>query len=293
MATTKISSSELKRFLDAKKYPTRIIGDLERHLQQRPKGDRRTDVLHPSEIIKPSWCKRGSFFLLKGYPKVAANPTLRLQVIFDEGHYIHAKWQRWFQEMGIIHGKFKCDVCDSITFGTSPQECEVCQAPWQKLIYDEVTMIDNDLHIAGHTDGWVKNLGKDTLIEIKSIGPGTLRAMAPQLMSEANGDFMKAWGQVRRPFGEHILQGQMYLELMYRMGMKDAEGEPINEIVFLYELKADNSFKEFPVKRDYELVRHIFEAAEALAKRLEEDNAPKCNINASGSCDQCKAYKEL
>jgi len=284
---TKISSEELKRFLEAKKYPTRLIGDLERHLMQRPKGDRRTDVLHPSEIIKPNWCKRGSFFLLKGYPKVAANPTLRLQVIFDEGHYIHAKWQRWFQEMGIIHGKFKCDVCDSVTWGTSPQECEVCQAPWSKLVYDEVTLIDDDLHIAGHTDGWVKDAQGDALIEIKSIGPGTIRAMAPQLMSDADGDFMKAWGQVRRPFGEHILQGQIYLELMRRMG------NPVEQIVFLYELKADNSFKEFVVGRDYELVRHVFEAAEVLATQLEADAAPKCNISASGSCDQCKAYKEL
>jgi hypothetical protein len=284
---SKISNAELKRFLDAKSKPTRVLGDIERYLQKRPAGDRSTTVLHPSEIIKPNWCKRGSFFLLKGYPKVQQNPGLRLQNIFDEGHYIHAKWQSWFQDMGVLHGKFKCLVCDDVTWGTSPQNCEWCNAPVGKLEYAEVTLVDNDLHIAGHTDGWLKGLGDDCLIEIKSIGPGTIRSGFPQLMAEADGDFMKAWSNLKRPFGEHILQGQLYLELMNRMG------NPVEEIVFLYELKADQSFKEFPVKRDFELVRHIFDAAEILAQQFAEDKAPACNISASGACDQCKAYKEL
>lgn len=105
MAT--VTNEQLKRFLDAKAKPTRLIGDIERHLLKRTPEDRSTTVLHPSEMIKRDWCRRASYFLLKGYPKMQPNPTLRMQVIFDEGHYIHAKWQKWFQEMGIIHGKFK------------------------------------------------------------------------------------------------------------------------------------------------------------------------------------------
>ena len=283
----KISSDELKRFLDANKLEPRLLGHLERHLMKRPAGDRRTDVLHPSEIIKKDWCKRASFFLLKGYPKVQANPSLRMQTIFDTGHAIHAKWQAWFQEMGVLHGKFKCDVCDKITWGTSPEECEHCHAPASKLEYAEVTLVDEGLHIAGHTDGWLKGIGNDTLIEIKSIGPGTIRAEAPAIMSQADGDFMKAWGKVTRPFPSHILQGQMYLELMHRMG------NPVDEIVFLYELKADQSYKEFSIRKDYELVRHIFDQAEILAKQLEADEAPKCNVGANGSCEKCQAFKGM
>jgi hypothetical protein len=276
---------DLKRFLDAKKRETKLLGDLERYLQSRPPGDRSTTVLHPSEIIKRDWCKRASYFLLSGHKKKQPNPTLKMQAIFDEGHAIHAKWQAWFQGMGIIHGKFKCAVCDDITWGTSPERCEHCGS--KKLTYDEVTLVDNELRIAGHTDGWVKKKnGEEFLIEIKSIGPGTLRGEVPELMTQAGGDFMKAWAMVNRPFAPHIMQGQMYLELMHRMG------NPIEEIVFLYELKADNSFKEFSVKRDPELVQHIFDGAKFVVDAVNAKVAPPCNNQPGGTCSQCAPYSE-
>jgi len=280
------AQSDLKKFLDAKKRPTRLLGDIERHLQKRPVGDRSTLVLHPSEIIKRDWCKRASYFLLSGHTKISEKPALRLQSIFDEGHFIHAKWQKWFQEMGVIHGKFDCAVCDGITWGTSPEACEHCNAPATKLTYAEVTLFDDALRIKGHTDGWIKGIGDDTLIEIKSIGIGTIRAEAPNLMQEANGDLMKAWGNVRRPFSPHVLQGQMYLELMKRMGHE------VNEIVFIYELKADQSYKEFTIKADFELVRHIFEGAEKVVKAVEDGIAPECSNNPGAGCKDCAPYKE-
>jgi hypothetical protein len=102
---------------------------------------------------------------------------------------------------------------------------------------------------------------------------------------------MKAWGRITRPFADHVLQGQMYLELMNRMGQVDDNGNPIDEIVFLYELKADQSFKEFSVKRDFELVQHIFEKAEKVNKAVEADKAPKCSNNLGSHCAQCEPYK--
>jgi hypothetical protein len=278
--------SDLKKFLDAKSKPHRLLGDIERHLLQRPVGDRSTTVLHPSEIIKKDFCRRASFFLLSGHTKIAEKPALRLQSIFDEGHTIHAKWQRWFQEMGVLHGKFSCAACNHITWGTSPEECESCGAPWYKLTYDEVTLHDDVLRIKGHTDGWIKGIGDDTLIEIKSIGPGTIRAESPQLFMDADGDFMKAWSNVRRPFSSHIMQGQMYLELMKRMG------HAVNEIVFLYELKADQSYKEFSIKADFELVRHIFDMCEKVVESVDAGVAPDCNNNPGGTCKQCAPYEE-
>lgn len=282
MATT----STLKKFLDAKAKPTRLLGNIERHLLGRPAGDRRTDVLHPSEIIKRDWCKRASYHLLNGRTKIAEKPNLKLQSVFDSGHQIHAKWQAWFQEMGVLHGKFKCIVCDKITWGTSPKECEHCGAAENKLEYAEVTLVDNELRIAGHTDGWIKDAEGDVLIEIKSVGPGTLRFEAPSLMAEANGDFMEAWKLVRRPFGVHVLQGQVYLELMRRMG------NPVEEIVFIYELKADQSFKEFVVKRDPELVQHVFDGAQKVIDAIAAGVAPNCSNNPDGTCKQCAPYEE-
>jgi hypothetical protein len=281
-----VMKSDLKKFLDAKAKPSRLLGDIERHLQKRPVGDRSTTVLHPSEIIKKDFCRRGSYFLMSGHTKIAEKPALRLQSIFDEGHAIHAKWQRWFQEMGVLHGKFHCAACDHTTWGTSPEACEGCGAPWTKLTYDEVTLHDDALRIKGHTDGWIKGIGDDTLIEIKSVGPGTIRSEAPGLFMDADGDFLKAWSNVRRPFSSHIMQGQMYLELMKRMG------NPVNEIVFLYELKADQSYKEFSIKADFELVRHIFDMCEKVVESVDAGVAPDCNNNPGGTCKQCAPYEE-
>lgn len=281
-----VSNADLKKFLDAKAKPSRLIGDIERHLQKRPAGDRDYTVLHPSEIIKRDWCKRASYFLLSGHKRIAEKPNLRLQSIFDEGHAIHAKWQNWFQEMGVLHGQFKCDVCDKITWGTSPEACEHCGAGAHKLVYAEVTMRDDALRIKGHTDGWIKGIGDDCLIEIKSIGSGTLRSEAPNILMDANGDLNKAFNNIRRPFGVHVMQGQMYMELMHRMG------NPIEEIVFIYELKADQSYKEFSTKRDFELVRHVFEGAQTVVDAVAAKQVLDCTNNPGGTCKQCDPYKE-
>jgi len=276
--------TDLWKFLDAKAKPTRLLGDIERHLLKRPVGDRDYTVLHPSDMIKRDWCKRSSYFLLRGHERIAERPNLKLQSIFDEGHAIHAKWQSWFQEMGVLHGKFKCVSCHEITWGTSPSECGKCG--WKTLEYAEVTLVDKDLRIAGHTDGWIKGIGDDCLIEIKSIGPGTIRAEAPELMMDADGDFMKAWSSVRKPFGPHVLQGQIYLELMKRMG------NPVDEIVFLYELKADQSYKEFTVKADYQLVQHVFDGAKSVVDAVAAGVVPDCSNNPGSICKQCAPYKE-
>ena len=279
-----VTKSELQKFLDAKKKPTRLMGDVERYLLARPVGDRSTTVLHPSEIIKKDWCKRASYFLLKGHTKIADKPPLQLQLIFDEGHAIHAKWQRYFQEMGVLYGRFTCTSCDFSLFDVGPVLCPNCGK--DTVVYREVTLIDNSLRIAGHTDGWVKGIGNDTLIEIKSIGPGTIRTEAPSLIYDANGDFMEAWKNINRPFSSHILQGQVYLELMKRMG------NDVNEIVFIYELKANQAYKEFSVKSDYELVRHIFDGAKIVVDAVEANQELECSNNPGGTCKQCDPYKE-
>lgn len=279
------TKSALQQFFDTKKADSKLTGPLQRHLLQRPPGDRRTDVLHPSEIIKADWCLRGSYFLLNGHQKIAAPPPLRLQSIFDEGHAIHDKWQNWFYEMGVLHGKFKCAACKQITWGTSPEKCEHCGN--DALKYGEVTLVDDKLRIAGHTDGWIKGLGDDCLIEIKSVGPGTLRSEAPDLLMDNGQDVSKAFKSIKRPFPSHIRQGQMYLELMNRMGHE------VEEIVFIYELKADQDYKEFPpVKRDFEIVWHIFDKAERLIKMIEDKQLPDCNNNPGGTCPQCSPYME-
>lgn len=276
-------ASELQKYFDTKKVPTRLIGKIERHLLTKPREDRSTLVLHPSEIIKPDFCHRYSYYLLTGGEPKTEKPSLRLQNIFDEGHSIHEKWQNRFHEMGTLYGKFKCVACKQITFGLSPTECEHCKC--DVLHYAEVTLEDKALRIKGHTDGWIKDDEPDVLIEIKSIGEGTLRFEAPELLADAGGDLKKAWKNIRRPFRGHLLQGQMYLELAHRMYGDEAP----KEIVFLYELKADQDYKEFKVKADYEIVDRVFFKAEKIIKAVEAGVMPECNNDPEEGCKQCNS----
>ena len=104
-------ATELQKYFDTKKVPTRLIGKVERHLLTKPREERSTSVLHPSEIIKSDFCHRYSYYLLTGGEPKTEKPSLRLQNIFDEGHAIHEKWQNRFHEMGTLYGKFKCVAC--------------------------------------------------------------------------------------------------------------------------------------------------------------------------------------
>ena len=266
--------TELQKFFDTKKADTRLIGEIERHLMKQPESNRRTDVLHPSEIIKADWCHRYAYYLLNGGKSKKEKPNLRLQNIFDEGHSIHAKWQQRLANMGVLYGKWDgltgsgWDVSKNVDLDAHD--------------YKEVPLVYEPLRIHGHADGWVKGLGDDCLIEIKSIGAGTLRFEAPDLLYDADGDVTKAWKNTRRPFRSHLLQGQMYLELANRQFGDQAH----DEIVFIYELKADQDYKEFTVKADYDIVERIFKAAQKVVDAVEAGVMPECNVDPSG-CKQC------
>lgn len=281
-----MTSDDLKRFLDAKKTNPRLIGDIERHLMAKTPEDRRTDVLHPSEMAKSDWCLRASYFALSGVKVKKENPNLRLQSIFDEGHFIHAKWQNWFKEMGTLYGKWACHICGGAFYATAPSKCGLCDAYPHFLEYKEVPLINDELRIAGHSDGWIKGIGDDCLIEIKSIGTGTLRFEAPELIAKADGDLQRAWRSIRRPFRTHLMQGQIYLELLKRMG------EPVNEIVFLYELKADQDYKEFVVKADFELVEDKFYKAKEVVDSVVHGVPPECTNKPGLNCKSCEQFGE-
>lgn len=274
-----VQKTELQKFLDTKKADTRLIGEIERHLMRQPESDRRTDVLHPSEMIKNDWCHKYSYHLLNGGKSKKEKPTLRLQNIFDEGHYIHAKWQNRLSDMGVLFGRWE-GLTGSGWDVSSNVDTDIHD-------YQEVPLVHEPLRIHGHADGWVKGLGDDCLIEIKSIGAGTLRFESPELLYDADGDVTKAWKNIRRPFRSHLLQGQMYLELAKRQFGEEAP----DEIVFIYELKADQDYKEFTVKADYEIVERIFLAAKKVVDAVEAGAMPECNISPKG-CKSCFSVGE-
>jgi hypothetical protein len=283
----KVQTKNLKAFLDANKKQSRLIGSVERHILTRPLDTSRSqEVLHPSEIIKGDWCHLEQYHRIvnarNGILPPPDRPALRLQSIFDEGHAIHHKWQTYFQEMGVLYGKWTDN--GKTTFGMPPSP---------KAKYREVNLRSEAHLMSGHTDGWIIGVGDDCLIEIKSVGTGTIRTFDTSLLMEYDDNLEKAFNAIRRPFIDHRRQIQVYLHLAHLMQAKGELDIPApDEAVVIYECKANQAYKEFTIGYDPDQVADVFDAALDIAWALQNNRPPSCNINPQRGCKKCAPYRE-
>ena len=273
-------SGTLKRFIEVGKKDTRVLGSVERFLLSKPRdGSRRTDVLHPSEMASGNWCYRASYFQLLGQaPQANRKMSMRLLSVFEEGHFIHAKWQRWFQQMNVLYGKWYCTECEEMFWGGS--DCH--DGP---LEYREVPLFYEPLRISGHSDGWLVGLGDPLMLEIKSVGVGTLRWEAPELLIENDNDIEKAWRALKAPFQKHITQVQIYMKLAELLGYENAP----QEAVLVYECKSNQEAKEFVVHKSDFGITELFDAAEMICNAVRDRIPPVCNLSST-ECSNCKGY---
>jgi len=278
-------SGNLKKFLDAGKNDSRVLKSVERYVLTKPVDNSRSStVLHPSAMVKDDWCHRSSYFQLLGFPPPPSKykASLSQKRVFQLGHDIHAGWQNIFKEMGNLWGKYYCPDCND-TFMGLPSDHKIDSA---KLVYKEVPLVYEPLRIAGHADGILVGLGDPLLLEIKSIGAGTFRFEAPDMMAKYDGNLDKMWDNLKAPFMTHIMQAGLYMKLAE---LANLEYQP-QESVFIYENKANQQSKEFVIaKSDFGLT-HILNAAEMIVESVEKKTPPACNINATSGCYQCKGY---
>jgi CRISPR/Cas system-associated exonuclease Cas4 (RecB family) len=264
---------------EAKKSKSVLLGDIHKHLldQHDKPTDRRQDIIHPSEMAKSDWCPRQTYYRLAGAsPEKGRSFSAQLEGVFEEGHMIHAKWQKWLQQMGRLWGKWRCGECGWTKLATGGVlHCEHCDSR-QPLEYREVPVeAETQFLIAGHEDGAIEDLS--ALVEIKSIGIGTVRFDQPELLREytvktQDGktviDLDGLWKGLRRPFGSHIRQTQIYLRLCQEMGL------PFDKVIFLYEYKATQAQKEFVVKYNPEIAEPLFETALDIKYALKKGKPP-------------------
>lgn len=276
-------SASMDSFLSAKKHG-RLLGSVDRYLQAQPRDDRSWKYLHPSEICKPDWCPRASWFVVvSDEPPPKERIGLNLQSIFDEGHLIHDKWQRWFWRMGNLYGEWYCQVCRSKWWATSPTFCTNIKCQSQLIKYAEVPLRNDAWLIAGQGDGWVRGIGEDCLIEIKSVGEGTVRSEAPWVLEECGNDMKVVWKTLRRPFTSHLRQAQIYLRVLHETPGISAP----NEVVFIYEFKVNQQPKEFVVPYRSAFTDEIIEKAILVREHVQSGTPPKC---PSGGCGRCQMY---
>jgi len=279
-----IASKDLKAFLNTSKRETRLMGAVERHVLSSPFDDRDMSYIHPSDIIKDDWCALAQYHAIRGnYVETRDKPTARLASIFAEGHIIHAKWQNWFKEMGVLYGKWQEE------HGTPWALSDIVDS---NAKYLEVPLRSDKHMIRGHADGWIKGLGDDCLIEIKSIGSGGLRMEAPAIMAQAEDNVEKAWKNIKTPFRAHQLQGQVYLHLCHLMVEENLLESAPKEIVFIYELKANQEYKEFVVSYNPEYTKEIFDKALDVSWAVANDRAPLCSIDIEKGCKRCAPFQE-
>lgn len=271
---------EYKKTLTAK---GKVIPIVQEHLlKTRLESTRDTAHLHPSEIAKKDWCPRSSWYTIKGYKKEQEEKFAfqRLNV-FAEGHAIHAKWQGWLEDAGVLAGVWQCSstICNHRWDATSPQACPVCGTI--KPLYKEVPVQNTEHHLLGHADGIVDN-GKDApfLIEIKSVGAGTIRFENYGLFKDSDGNPDAMWKSVRQPFQSHVRQAMLY---MYCTG--------IHTMVFIYEWKATQEVKEFVIQFQQELVDPLLSACETVVRALDSSIPPMrpewVTDSEHKTCKQC------
>ena len=236
----------------------------------RPNPDRGKHI-HVSELSRDDWCARRAWLRLSGEESDPVPPlTWSTSNVFQEGSYIQRKYEDWFWEMGVLWGQFMCMDCGHRFFALSPESCEICDG---RLQYKEVPFTADEYMISGHIDMALILESGPVLVEVKSVGLGTIRIEAPWLYSgysQGVRTLDQLWGGVNRPFPTHRKQGGLYIVLAPSRvrGLEDA-----TTIQFLYEFKANQEVKEFGLsaeKAEAE-VSHLLEEAKMVVDALRND----------------------
>jgi hypothetical protein len=278
-----------------KAVPGLILPKVKDHLLKSfgPDESRDPTVIHPSEMAKAEWCLRATYtrIMSGSWPPDKEKFNYVRENIFATGNDIHEKWQTRMIAAGFeVWGDWECLICEARIHGSlHPGTDTPCFARidgphiWK---YDEVTLdAKRELLITGHADVGVID---DFLVEIKSVGLGTIRIDAPDLLKAhqegKHTDLTGLWRAIRRPLKSHLIQGDVYLHLAHVLGL------PFSRIVYLYEFKPNQMTKEFVIEYSPERSGKLIAKADIVRYAVESGVAPPCI--KPGSCKQCDAFKQ-
>lgn len=253
---------------------------------QAKNSQRDTDHLHPSELSKKDWCGRAAYYKITGAEAAHDNYSSTRLNVFAEGNSIHAKWQKWLWKAGVLSGLWSCSACSNTWYGTSPVACPSCDS--DRLNYREVPVRDDEHRIIGHADGEVLDKEGRALIEIKSVGIGTVRFEKPSLYADyADGtlNIDGVWKNIKSPFASHVRQGHIYMHC-----------RKIDTMIFIYEWKPTQEIKEFVIKYNPDIINPILDNCKNIIAHLESNTEPdRPDWAVNKSCAGCKycPYKKV
>jgi CRISPR/Cas system-associated exonuclease Cas4 (RecB family) len=278
-------SSRLAERQDAKRTPGHVLPRVkEMMLAEHAAGsDRRWDIIHPSELShQDTFCPRAVYLRLTEGPLPPGTFDWGRQNIFDEGHSIHAKWQDRLRKSVPLWGSWRCILCHDTVRNTiePPFTGGGCISMtghmWE---YKEIGLdAVDDVMMYGHADGGFDNI----LVELKSVGEGTVRIEDPERHKEAGGDLRELWRGITRPFKTHLNQIDIYLWI------SQLNGFPFDKASFIYESKWNQQVKEFTVDYDEARSLKLVDQARAIKYSVDEKQEPACRF--PGECDNCEPY---
>lgn len=288
-----IRPTALRRLKDTYRSRDILLPQIERHVMRTANGaarpaDHSMEYMHPSDMCKAEWCGRHDYYRITGAPIGKAtriNPSFRMSNVWAEGHHIHDKYQTWLWEMGVLVGTFRCRECGHHWYARSPKVCQFCRS--ERLTYAEYPMRHQRYMVEGHADAAVHLPDWRSLVEIKSIGLGTLQREAPRLHNRyMDGESAEQiWMSITRPFAEHMRQGQLYLWMLW---------PTYERITFIYESKFHQQTKEFVVDYNKSFIAPILEVAKEVSQGVRAGIAPDRPLWATGPegkvCASC-AYR--
>lgn len=258
---------------------SKIEGVMAQQQTERNAG-RDTKHVHPSDLAKNNWCPRATFYKITG--KEESEPdavVLRRMNIFAEGHYIHEKWQKWMWMTGCLVGDWQCQKCKHTWTAKSPDHCPDCGST--SIVYKEIPLYDAEHMIIGHADGeWEDSQGK-ALIEIKSVGLGTVRWDAPDLYAGYESGELTLddlWKRIKRPLLPHRRQINLYMYL-----------RKLTNAIVLYEWKPTQEVKEFHLTFDSDIVQPMLDGAKETMLAVASGVAPERpqGYRKSAECKFC------
>ncbi len=280
-----------KQYLKGSTPGPSLLGPVRQHLLLHPstRVDKKP-TLHPSDISHRDWCPRASYYSYSPkYPTPPVRPlTLTQEDIFGLGNDTHDRWQAWGWEVGILRGQWACVVCGALFSATAPRRCAECGAPKSALKYKEVPFSAPEYLVEGKADG---DIGT-ALLEIKTVGIGTIRYAAPgiynrhvhRIKSRRTGrveeviNLKGLWDDVHAPFPDHYRQGQLYMHFLGR-----------SQMVFLYACKfLSVEPKEFLVQRSTKSVQPLLNSCLDVRYALEKERPPYRPAWASPDHQRCQ-----
>lgn len=214
---------------------------------KRDSMNRRRDVIHPSGISSKYWCWR-RWFIGRRKPEIylRKNYKFTLLLSFMKGHKIHEGVQELLGNSGKLFGQWYCPKCGH-KFAGFKKSCWNCGN--EDVVYSELSVIDDDLKIAGHTDGLIDFYGRKMILEVKSMNKDRFMTLV-------------------QPLEKHKVQGGLYFDTIDRKKQEWESREYFTEeemkfvekdlsgILFLY-LNTNNERKVEDQLREFEFVRSV------------------------------------